>query len=1609
MAGATEQNEEKFKEFINSLLEAQSYDFMNEKTLFTRSTLEKTLVTFCDIIAKELKCDSCDILLQLYDPKMVNEKYLKELVDEHLNKTSKPYSGKNENEKEKEKEEKEKKEFENSRKDFLMRQLTFPYWAFPKGAASLVAVNRESPWLTVFNDKTSKLGYIHLIGGVTKEIFQEDVARIRDRLSIIETRNFRKLGYADPLVWNNTEWKYVFKNYYGVPIRIHSGGEVIGLLKVENKKEFKEEEIKNLLSMPDSVALAGSIINKLKEASQKLENFKSLDVSLLALAYLEADLNSKECSDSIKKNGGGLEKIFFIPYPDYITEILKRLGYAINNGILEPEIETDKTKVHEKKEFIKKDPLKFLIETLDADNDDSKKIFQERKLLCDIFNSIIQTFSIFGKLKCDELKSSKTDEKAFKSKAIAILDTFDSKIRQFNGIKIDSLIPFDKETRPPMQLFTKSIEEEKRLWELLGEANSLKVLYRKVKTFYDIFNEAFSSIDYRKAACDLQAVEKILIESVANSTFANGPLKECRFEIEDWSNDFHFKVSLNANNKSDSIVLYVVLLPTKKELNGNLNPDYFPNHSNYRKVNKIWLLNDPDITVKRYRESRENLGWMTLGEFVLSPDSKWITDFLMDRLAVRMQALTLAFPVAEFTFQDTNKLTWAAFEIGKLIEREISYRANRHDDPMPLTAMEFYRIPISDLSFVDDMRNRRNDVKRCGKNIDVYLNNIIFELNMKDAVEYSSRIKDYKSYFERIGERFEGYTRGNIALWVFLLSLIVGKGEDIFPNNIEIEKNAGKEYLDSKELFLNSLNKFKEFILGSLDGNDSNFFNTYFTKNKAKSLYGDFKFDSPPFIDEENWRFIFDVKLKFFKKKLIKENENVNVSENLNDIKSKLFKAFNRIMVNLKQERVNIVASNQPIDSIDITDFFSKNQEELNNLLFRDYSFFKRDSVSLLIQIANLLRNIDKVNDFLSFKEFYKKCRELREFLCSTPQQIDDGKKEYYLRKIFGMEIEKDTGSKSEAWRNIKDFINKYNTEDVFGKKEKNFLPLNPKSIYKRIRMLNNVLHHQISSAFLDWELSRFDLYGTRMNCLFKNQVFALFEKIWNKGDAFFFYEPSAKTFVDYYQEEGKPIDTNRFRQRWLCLRANLMQGEYNACQIATLIDPKTIEPAYWENISSYNLKSLQYVLGEIFIEFEEEAAKKYRCYSWHRRLISDSYCQWYKYNANIFQDETRNGQQESEKAKWFGSFLFEGVINLLMLVVSSIIDYKNDKKNENRHGFHEDTLKQIVKLDKGHRFNDILERFFWVVKSGVEYSNTIKKSFSDETLFSNIPFVCHCKKLKTKNAGQVSSSNCKMVVCSSRQSNGCALYINSIIFLDLLLKKGNLKEKDNLVLNKIKSDLERERDFFTELKTSDSIEEGFQIPLFFFDEHQISIDGYKTIEELQEIKENLKALLKGGGKLVDLEVRYCSFIYRTLMRIRREQKSYLFDKGNKSENYAGLWMRDKNEVLGRIKNYALLFSKEVIDKENKEHFCGWNAHDLYYYIHSLIPMEIQVRTELTNTFAVQYHDNIYKLHPPVGTVFPHSMIKDAGENLDKIDREMEIDYEDYTLRYPHRSEEGDR
>jgi hypothetical protein len=143
--------------------------------------------------------------------------------------------------------------------------------------------------------------------------------------------------------------------------------------------------------------------------------------------------------------------------------------------------------------------------------------------------------------------------------------------------------------------------------------------------------------------------------------------------------------------------------------------------------------------------------------------------------------------------------------------------------------------------------------------------------------------------------------------------------------------------------------------------------------------------------------------------------------------------------------------------------------------------------------------------------------------------------------------------------------------------------------------------------------------------------------------------------------------------------------------------------------------------------------------------------------------------------------------------------------------------------------------------------------------------------------------------------------------------------------------------------------------------------------------------------------------LYGVLTSLRREQKRFLFYSASSDvAAKRGLAIRDKESVLHRIQNYVLLYDRNKPPRGFKKkgaRFKGWTSYGLFYYLRSLIPLEIQIRTTLADTLAEQYHDAIYKGAPPTGTEFPRKQMEKIAGDLDNLDKEMEIDFEDYINR----------
>lgn len=231
--------ENEFREFMLTLLSAQQYNFIDENDLFSTKTLTEILNRICQIVAEKVGVYSSTVHLQLYDPqKCVKDGKLKAACNEHIENAFKRYGFSESN----------KSCFIKQRTNTIQSSSAFPYWKYKKGAAELMATSNNDPWKTYLiqnGNNGKKNTTVDLFQGISSDIVQNNIVPIRDRLSIRATRRMKKLGSRDLEVWNHKSWDHIFKNYYGVPIRIHPYGEVIGILKIENKFSF--DLIQNLV------------------------------------------------------------------------------------------------------------------------------------------------------------------------------------------------------------------------------------------------------------------------------------------------------------------------------------------------------------------------------------------------------------------------------------------------------------------------------------------------------------------------------------------------------------------------------------------------------------------------------------------------------------------------------------------------------------------------------------------------------------------------------------------------------------------------------------------------------------------------------------------------------------------------------------------------------------------------------------------------------------------------------------------------------------------------------------------------------------------------------------------------------------------------------------------------------------------------------------------------------------------------------------------------------------------------------------------------------------------------------------------------------------------
>lgn len=671
---ASDENESRFKKFSNLLLAAEeTVHRSGEVELYSPEALHDILSAFCKIVADDIDAQSCTIHLKLHD--LGSCKFIEQLTEspspgprdggmdgnrtreelEHIERYRKQVAagftkrwdgaggkvhsyGTDVNE----------AKDDDSRRDSVLRGANaFPHCIFPKGAMWLVAANPVSPWLPFVGWLMTELSR-----GVTAEIVQEKSARVRDPFNIRKSRAFRKLGEVDPYVWTNArpsrelarDSPRFFFNYYAVPIRIHSGGDVIGIIKIENKGfayagtgERVHEALNRILAVQhsrDFRALLKNLSSAFEEAEKKVTacDFKPRERSLLSLVYLAYDLSL--CAPP---SGTTIEPLLTEPF----------------------------MKVH---------------------------------------------------------------------------------------------TAGDAGERPPVQIFFDTIAEERSFLEWLTGQKSDKEVLKGAGSFYTDLNDSVARADGRLNDTIKEVLLRLLRDrqleaKVEARATGDGGQRQTVHLFP----DFLFEVDIVA-----------AALPPGAGARFHFHVQVCPSETETGERQALVAAGLDDERADVYNGCLEKQGSLPVlsGENIRGTDR--VIHLRTDRLAARVHALTYAFPVPCFSVADSWKLSWAALEIGKLIERQISYRGTHVAPTVPLIADDFFRIPISDLSFVDSVRQQEEDAQASRNALQYHLPNLCRDLGLTWGITHGSRVKGLRSYFDRLGQSHRAYHDALLAVWSYI-------------------------------------------------------------------------------------------------------------------------------------------------------------------------------------------------------------------------------------------------------------------------------------------------------------------------------------------------------------------------------------------------------------------------------------------------------------------------------------------------------------------------------------------------------------------------------------------------------------------------------------------------------------------------------------------------------------------------------------------------------------------------------------------------------------------------------------------------------------------------
>jgi hypothetical protein len=1446
---APEASEDRFRKFSAELLAAEEVGFRGG-FFYSPDALRKILERFCDIIAEKLNVQSCTVQLKLYDS--LNSPVLQRLLDNNgelpdsskikeLNGCSADLQTLWENFSHKCKKRYEevvkKKRYDVAmskdnqasdkqikfREILLKNSIIFPYAFYPKGALWLAASNKKGPWARCAPWLISEINR-----GIMTQIIQDKAARVRDRMSLRQTRSHRKLGLMDPHIWTNQPWPtdsddqsspLYFFNYYGVPILIHQGGDVIGILRVENKglgavkKETLEEPkavvhrvLSDALQIPldttDVAKFAETLRTRFLGYETEILNsgneFEPQDISLLSLVYLAHDL----VDDAKRDSDNNVGDLCTLPFPH------------------SKDTETS---------------------TVTPTGGEDSRVDQRPPIQITFDNS--------------------EEEQAF--------------VYWLSG--------------------TRKLSGTEKLSETKKEDDQCR--FQTVQKFYATLNTEFSAplsenINSR--------IERALQNAIKEAAKFGADWIEPRITFKPVEpRSLLHTIQLDVPGKQ-RFLFHVQVTPMRAELE-------------VAKLVNYWELSE---------ESAKQFCNVNSDDFTHRSDD-WEFHLPTDRLAARIDALTFAFPIPKFSISDAWWLSWAALEIGKLIERQISYRGTNISPTVPLTAMDFFRVPISDLSFVDALRGQYKAAETVKGMLEYHIPNHCRDLDLELTLEHNCRVKNFRSYLERIGQEHRAYYDALIGTWLYILCLRLGARTERVLNkaiNKHKQKCIEEHLRDGLEDYFSNLNQcvglYKQ--AGALAANLNRFYRALKTlcesdsvlftrkdirwlRNSGPNVFGDLKFGAP----------------------------NVDLAQ--------AEKARALILRNL---RLSPQAADRTSTDLDE----QMDDKEIIEYVLRRYDPFVTHGISLYILLTNIIENKEEGK---GYKEFYDKCRRL------TKHLRDKFEESYQVHEQWRDVPKSPTKSLIDELGLLRAKISELSTTDfssvlytaVMDMPERKETPsaseayLSVKGIYKRARTLINIAGNQVCPPLLNWETSRFDYVGARINCLFKNQVFAIYEHLWNRGDPFSHWTseipeeaPKDTCARESRQAEAakqpRPIgqcgNKEERPQRWLSIQTKIHKGEdgYNAWQFSALMDPIEVferDPAS----RLYSVNALRNYLVLAVDEWDPGFATAYRKLAIDRLKWQEDYCGWFRrgYITHVLRKDSTSTESQRPEDVYFPEYLLRTPLDILIRLLETDLVSKEDYQTIL------DCLREFIDMSSPR---DDLDspgddaRSLWAVAEKIY--------------------------VKARELADEEYSERKM---PDRQSTE--------VLSDL-----ELKELENALHGQLPI-LDQEKSLF---------EDPAKWP-------NRSAFQKKT---LRDRLDDMGQVLKSNTNVTEI---WRKGLRHVLIDLQSSQKQYLFNIGD---------TRSSQNIRDRILCYVLLFDPKLggeVDPDIKE----WSAYDLFYYLTSLVPAEFQVRTALADTMAEQYH-GVYKsnVNPAHSVAVQRRRLQEMGRKLDDLDRETEAIYDVYIV-----------